>query len=185
MLKLDFSSYPNLITERLVLRQVRMNDANEIRQVRSDERVNEFLDRAPATNLDEAIFFIDRILRGILNHEWFYWAITIRGSDELIGTICLWNIDEANELAEIGYELKPAFQGRGIMQEAIASVINFGFNKVKLNIITAMPKMGNVKSIRLLLGNNFQLDSEHKFEPVKANEGLLLYYLKHPRLTGD
>jgi len=70
-----------------------------------------------------AIDFINRINAGIAKGDWVYWAITLLGNPKLVGTICLWNISKANYVAEVGYELHPDFQGKGIAQDALAKVI--------------------------------------------------------------
>ena len=179
MLNINFTPFPNLTTERLALRQLNIEDANELSLLRSDERVNEFIDRSPSTNIEEAKKFIEKINNGIAANESVYWAIALKDGPSLIGTICFWNISIKDDIAEIGYELKPEFQGKGIMQEAISKVIAFGFDEIKFKVITALPKEGNKKSIQLLLKNNFQLDANHKFVSKKEaeEEGLLVYYL--------
>src|SRR5437868_13096004 len=119
MLNLNFTPFPNLITERLFLRQLKIEDANEIFTLRSSDEVNRFLDRPKATTIDEARQFINKINDGINKNESVYWAITFKNDSKLIGTICYWNISKENDRAEIGYELQPRYQGKGIMQEAI------------------------------------------------------------------
>src|SRR4051794_34062033 len=89
--KINFTPFPNLTTEHLFLRQVKIDDENEIFLVRSDEKVARFLDRPKARNLDEARQFIHKISDGIAKNEWILWAITLKNQNELIGTICLWN----------------------------------------------------------------------------------------------
>src|ERR1700722_1400183 len=99
--------FPTLETERLVLRQLDASDENEIFRLRSDEKVNEFLDRPKANTLDDAKRFIEKIAKGINNNENLYWAITLKNEKKLIGTICLWSFSLEKNSAEIGYELLP------------------------------------------------------------------------------
>jgi ribosomal-protein-alanine N-acetyltransferase len=58
--------------------------------------------------------------------------------------------------AEIGYELLPDFQGKGIMQEAASKVIKFGVQYIGLNSIEAYTHSKNEKSTRLLEKLNFK-----------------------------
>ena len=58
-------------------------------------------------------------------------------------------------VAEIGYELMVDQQGKGIMQEAIKAVIEYGFKGMKLQTIVASPNQNNVKSINLLERSQF------------------------------
>ena len=52
MLNLNFTPFPNLTTERLALRHLNLNDANDISVLRSDSRVNEFIDRPGSTTIE-------------------------------------------------------------------------------------------------------------------------------------
>ena len=119
MLYLNFTPFPRLTTQRLLLRKLTIKDAKEIMILRSDEQVNKFLDRPKSGNITDAEKFIEKINNGIDNNQSIYWVITLTNSDALIGTICLWNISSESDNAEIGYELHPDFQGKGLMQEAI------------------------------------------------------------------
>ena len=54
MLTLNFSPFPILKTERLVLRGVNMQDENEIFFLRADESVNKYVDRPKPLSLTDA-----------------------------------------------------------------------------------------------------------------------------------
>ena len=179
MLHLNFTPFPAIITQRLILRKLKIKDAQEIMILRSDESVNKFIDRPKSIDLNEAKKFIEKIENGINNNQWIYWAITLKDDDTLIGTICLWNISIENDMSELGYELQPYFQGKGIMQEAITKVIEYGFNKMKLEIITAFTHAGNSRSTNLLLKNNFLLDKNYKYVEKEDAGELLVYYLRN------
>lgn len=162
MLEITFTPFPNLITQRLSLRKLELKDDYDILILRSDERVNRFLDRPKTTTIEEARQFILKINEGVENNESIYWTITLKNDDKLIGTICYWNILTEKDEAEIGYELHPDFQGKGIMQEALAKVIDYGFEKMKLKTITALPTINNSKSRQLLERNKFTIDTNAK-----------------------
>lgn len=57
MLTLNFTPFPLIATNRLVLRQLDKSDVNEIFFLRSDPGVMKFLDRAPANSTEEAFIF--------------------------------------------------------------------------------------------------------------------------------
>jgi [ribosomal protein S5]-alanine N-acetyltransferase len=178
MLHLNFTPFPVITTQRLVLRKLYVKDANEILILRSDKRVNEFIDRPPTINLNDAENFIKKIDEGIADNKSIYWAITLKDDDTLIGTICLWNISIEDNAAETGYELHPDFQGKGIMQEAILRVLDFGFDTMRLETITALSHPRNIKSIHVLLRNNFLSDKNYVHLSKEDAGDLLVYYLK-------
>jgi ribosomal-protein-alanine N-acetyltransferase len=168
----NFTPFPVLKTGRLTLRQLRSSDDNEIFSLRSNDIVNKYLDRKPGKSVDDAKNFIKTIIENIQSHDSIYWAITLNGTDKLIGTICLFNFSEDHSNVEIGYELLPDFQGKGIMQEAISIVIHFGFQHVGLSSIEAHTHTENQSSTRLLEKLNFKKDSA-------ADEDFTIFKLTH------
>lgn len=155
MLTASFNPFPVLSTERLMLRQVNKKDANEIFFLRSDERVLQFLGRTPAATVEEALLFIKSINQLENNNEGITWGIALKEGKELIGTICYWNIAKEHFRAELGYALHPHFQGKGIMQEALDQVLQYGFTTMKLHSIEAKVDPQNKPSIKLLEKNTF------------------------------
>jgi len=155
MNNINFSPFPNLFTDRLNLRQLKLEDDNEIYFLRTDEMVNKFIDRPKTVTKEEVRKFIDKINNGIENNEWIYWAITTKENDKLIGTICLWNISTEKDIAELGFELIPKYQGKGIMHEALVKIIEFGFTNIHLEKLKAYTNQLNIPSIKLLEKNKF------------------------------
>jgi ribosomal-protein-alanine N-acetyltransferase len=155
-----FSPFPELSTERLRLRQLTLGDEKEIFLLRSDAEVNRYLDRPRAETIEDAQQFIQTIRSGVQEDKWVYWAICLRTDAALIGSIGLWNISREHSKAEIGYELLPAWQGKGIMSEVLPSVLDFGFSRMKLRTIDAVLDPANTRSLKLLHTHGFtKLDS--------------------------
>ncbi len=176
----NLSQFLVLTTERLILKRLVLDDAPEILKLRSDERVNKYLDRPKTTTLNEAEDFINKIENSINKNESFYWAISLKDNIKLIGTICLWNIDNENATIEIGYELHPDYQGIGLMQEALLKVVEYAFQILKLKTIVAYPNAANERSVRLLEKNNFQRDPalEGEFYKNEPSAKEIIYSLK-------
>lgn len=157
-----FNPFPSLTTERLLLRKLKETDEEVIFLLRSDEKVNEYIIRTKLKNKDQAGIFITIILEGIIFNKWIYWAIRLKANPELIGTICLWNFSRDRTVAEIGYELRPDYQGKGIMNEAMKAVLHYGFQKLNLKKIEAYTHRFNYPSTRILEKNNFKRDNDRK-----------------------
>ncbi len=156
MLKTDFYPFPLLTTERLVLRELEPTDDKAILALRSNETVNRYLDREPTKDLIAAQQFITTVNNGIANAEGLYWGIASREDLHVIGTICLYNFDMENQSVEIGYELHPSWQGKGIMHEAMNAVIQFVFDKMHAQLINATVATENKASIQSLLRHGFK-----------------------------
>jgi ribosomal-protein-alanine N-acetyltransferase len=182
MLTLNFSPFPDLTTERLTLRKLTIEDAEDIYALRSDDRVNKFIDRPKAHSVDDARNFINQLRSRGSNSELLYWAIIHKRNSKLIGTIMYWNISEEENTSEIGFELHPDFQGQGLMQEALSRVIDFGFTKMNLRLIEAYPDENNEKSVSLLERNHFKQDSAFENAVVHKEEHLntIRYVLEDP-----
>lgn len=155
MNKIDL--FPNLITSKYSLRQLFLNDAEKIFSLRSDKNVNEFLNRKIAKTIDDARKFITEVNISISKNDSIYWAICYKDDPNLVGTICLWNISKEKNSADIGFELLPEYQGKGIMQEVLPIVIKYGFEKMKLKSIVGEVDPRNIKSIKLMEQNGFIL----------------------------
>ena len=111
-------------TERLFLRRLKQSDWEMISYLRSNKEVNEFVKRPSAESKEKALEFISKINRGIKDRGIYYWTITERKRDEMIGSICLWNFSKDLKMAEVGYDLSPKFQRKGIMNESLKSVLD-------------------------------------------------------------
>jgi ribosomal-protein-alanine N-acetyltransferase len=175
-MNINLSPFPKLTTERLVLRKLSDKDSDEIFFLRSNDQVNTYIDRDKAEIIQDAKDFIKKIENTLQNKTGVYWAITLNTNDRLIGSICYYNFDLENNIAEIGYELNPSYHGRGIMLETIKKVIDYGFDVMQLNAITALPRIDNESSIKLLKRTGFGMDADY----LNGDEGddYAVYVLK-------
>ncbi|WP_227699048.1 GNAT family N-acetyltransferase [Spirosoma radiotolerans] len=155
-----FTPFPILKTERLTLRQVGMNDEQEIVALRSDREVNKYLGRQPSNTIDEVRNFINQINENSLKNDSIYWAITVSNHPDLIGAIGLFGFSEKQGNCEIGYELLPAYQGQGIMQEAVRAVIDYAFATINVQAIEATLHPTNQRSIKLLEKFSFRASNQ-------------------------
>lgn len=155
MEELQFIPFPELETSRLILRQLTLTDDSRIFKLRSDKEVSKFVNRPLCKSLDEAQVFINKINRSIANNESLYWVLSLKPEKELIGTICLWNIQKEHSRAEIGFELLTEFRGNGFMHEAFAAVLDYGFQTMKLHSFEAVVNPANTASVKVLEKINF------------------------------
>lgn len=162
MEQITFSPFPNLTTERLTLRQLATEDDNDLFVLRSDEHVMKYIARPLYKNIEEAREKIVYLNNGIAKSEWIFWTITLKNDTKLIGTICLWNIIKEHYRAEVGFELHPNFQGKGLMQEALTAVLDYGFKDMGFHSIVGYVNPNNLSSIKLMERNNFVREAYFK-----------------------
>lgn len=166
---MGFKQLSEIKTKRLVLRKLNAEDLELIFELRSSEEVTKYIARPLYKDIEEGKLFLDKTINSINKNEVIVWTIRLKDSLIPIGTICLWNFSEDRKTAEVGYDMLPEYHNKGFMSEAIRSVINFGFNKLKLNTIEAYTSKHNLRSIRLLEKNHFVLQSERKDEEYPDN----------------
>lgn len=140
---------------RLELRQIELSDAPEIFVLRSNEEVLRYLDRPKAVDMEDAINHIDKLTDLFDKGEGISWAISEIGGTELIGTVCLWNLQPNTGIVELGYSLHPSHWDRGIATEAVNAVIEFAFGTMKAVLIEAFVHPKNLASIKLLENQGF------------------------------
>ena len=162
MLVPDFNPYPTLTTERLLLRRIELSDANDLFILRSDERMMKYIDRPRAKTKEDAEKLIQIFEDLLIKNEGINWGITLKDNSRLLGTICFWKLQLENERSEIGYMLHSDFHRKGIMQEAMTVVLNYGFNELKLHSVEANVNPENTASIKLLEKNNFVREAYFK-----------------------
>ncbi|WP_294321832.1 GNAT family N-acetyltransferase [uncultured Chryseobacterium sp.] len=164
-----------LETQRLVLKEINESHVEDILKIRSNKVISRFVRRNSPKNNYDALQFILTIKERTKNNQTCYWGISLKNQPDLIGTICLWNFSEDRKVAEVGYELLPEYHRKGIMSEALATVVNFAFQELNLGEIVAMTHQGNENSKNLLLKNHFVLEEERKDEGFPEN---LVFSLK-------
>jgi len=162
MLKLNFSPFPTIETERLVLREITRKDADDLLVLRTDVDAMKFIDRPRPKSIDDIHQLVKKIRDGIRNNTAIGWGMTLKTSPKVIGTIGFHRIDLENYRAEIGYMMMPSLWGKGLMSEAIEKVIEYGFDVIKLHSIEANVNPSNNNSIKIL--KKFKFNKEAYFK---------------------
>ncbi|MGL2964663.1 GNAT family N-acetyltransferase [Flavobacterium sp. RSB2_4_14] len=155
MLEINFHPFPNLETERLLLRRIDSNDVNEILVLRGNPEIMKYIPRPLAKTKQDAMEHIAMIEEKIVNNIGINWGITIKGNPKIIGLIGHYRIQPENHRAEIGYMILPEYNGKGITTEAIKVVVEYGFEQMHLHSIEAVIDPDNVASERVLQKNGF------------------------------
>ncbi|MEH1843236.1 MAG: GNAT family protein [Nostoc sp.] len=152
---LSLSSFPQLETERLLLRETTLQDAEAIFAVFSDPRVTQFHNLDTFTSIEEAIALIVRRAKRFERGIGIRWGIARKQDNVMIGSCGFtWNPQEQS--AEIGYELANTFWRQGIMTEAVHTILQFGFEKMGLRFVVAQVMLDNIASKKLLEKLGFQ-----------------------------
>lgn len=172
MLSLNFSPFPVLSTEHLILRPLVITDDEQLFLLRSDEEVNKYTGISKPVSIQDVQVFINKIIANVTNNEAILWAMSLKDDPTLIGTICFWNINNETATGEIGYTLLTAYWGKGNMHEAMQAAMKYGVDVMKLKTVEAYTHKDNIASKKLLEKNGFKLDPDKKAE---EDENLIVY----------
>jgi ribosomal-protein-alanine N-acetyltransferase len=162
MLTINFSPFPILETERLILRRVLPSDVKEMFELRSNPETMKYIPRPLLTNHEEALAHIQMMEDKIETNEGINWAITLKGDDTMLGVIGHYRIKPEHYRAEVGYMILPEFQGKGITTEAVQCVVDYGFNTMQLHSIEGVIDPENGASEKVLQKCGFVKEAHFK-----------------------
>ncbi len=144
--KEEFSDFPSLETERLILRKIIIEDAEDLLHYASNEEVTRLVTWNRHSTMSDSKHFI----KTFLPKYDVPWGIEHKESGKFIGTVHFVWWDAANHSAEIGYVLSQDYWGQGLITEAANAVISFGFEKMDLVRIQARCFLENKGSERVM-----------------------------------
>lgn len=145
-----YGNLPQLETERLILRKIRMDDAEDMYSYGSDPEVSKYVTWNQHQNISDSKAFIEFILNQYNNGNIAPWGIEYKDSGKLIGTIDFVAWNTTHKFAEIGYVIAREYWGKGITTEAATELIRFGFKKMDLVRIQAKCFVENIGSERVM-----------------------------------
>ncbi len=139
-----------LFTERLLLRDITIDDKQAIFNYRSDAEANKFQSWIPET-LEDVESFIERNNKEFNQPEsWYQILITDKETKAVIGDIGIHFFGDENLQVELGITLNKFFYGKGYASEALKSIIDFLFNDLNKHRIMASIDPDNGDSMKLM-----------------------------------
>lgn len=145
-------------TERLILRQWKLNDIDDMVEGLNNINVTKWLAGAPFPyTVKDAEEFINKTI----NNNLFYFAIVLKSENKVIGGTQLTNISVDNGTAGGGIWINEKYQGRGYGTEAFGARIKYAFEVLGLRRLENGYFKGNEKSHKM------QLKFGYKDEGIK------------------
>lgn len=145
-----FINLPTLETERLILRKLSLEDAEDMFAYSCNQEVYKYVAWEPHNTKSDSVKFIELALTYYANKKVIPWGIVYKENRKLIGTIDFSSWQPRHHIAEIGYVLSQDYWGKGIATEAANEVIQFGFNHMDLVRIQAKCFVENMNSARVM-----------------------------------
>jgi len=155
-------TFPIQTTPRLRLRLMREDDFPNLLRYVNHEAVFANILNFPEPYLEsDAQNRLEFVTQGFQRGERYVFAMASREDDGFIGEIGI-HLDKNHHRAEMGFWLGEPYWNRGLMREAVAAVLKFGFEEAKLHKIIATHYLSNPASGKVLLSNGMVKEAEMK-----------------------
>lgn len=161
-------------TERLIIRPLTINDAEDAFEWLSDPVVNRFMPYAPYENVGQVKEWISGI-KDEENHFGFELAATgkVIGSGDV-------EFDGENNAYHLGYNLNRAFWGKGYATEAAKALIQWAYNNAGARDFVTCHAVENTASKKVLQKCGFRFEENGQYSRFDGSETFdALYYSLH------
>jgi ribosomal-protein-alanine N-acetyltransferase len=134
-------------TERLILRQFKYSDDNDmLKNWISDTAIQSMISEPVYNTKEEVKTLLDKYISSYQNDNYYRWAITLKDTTECIGQIAIFLVDDKNHWCEIEYALGSTFQRKGYATEAVKAIMDFAFGEVNFHKMQVCHKEQNTAS---------------------------------------
>lgn len=155
-----------LETERLQLRKITTNDAQDFFELDSNPNVHKYLGKTPVNTIEESEEAIAAILGQYERYNLGRSAVILKDSGEFIGWSGLKYETTVRDYAyyDIGYRFKEQFWGKGYAKESAIASLKYGFENLGLPKICGGAEVDNIASNKILKGIGLQYVETFDFE---------------------
>lgn len=147
---------PTLLTLRLELRALVLNDHDDLFAIYGDPKVMQFTSDPTfpdGTYINQLFVSVERLFA---EQQALLWGVALRDTGRIVGTCELHSFEPDDRRAEIGCMLARAYWGRSLMREALTAVIEFGVGNLGLATLRADIDVPNAQSRALFQRLGFQ-----------------------------
>jgi len=171
-----FNSLPLLETERLILRPFRVDDAEDVFEYSSDPEITRYLVWNSHQSIEDSKTFITGVINDYINGNCAPWAISLKDSGKIIGSVGFLSVYAEHYWCEIGYILSAKYRNRGYMAESLRRLFEFAFFEAGFQRIEAITFTENIKSQNVLTKAGMRYEgtlrsrifAKEKFHDVKC-----------------
>lgn len=151
--------YYEIETERLLLRPLSINDIKTVHEYASDIENTRFMMYLPNETVEETQNFLLGVTKEWEKERPSFYEFAIVLKNIQIGAISLYF--EEKDSAEIGWILHRNYQKNGYATEAARAIVDFAFNTLHIEKITAHCDFRNVPSSRVMEKIGMKLESDN------------------------
>ncbi|MDO8509108.1 MAG: GNAT family protein [Nanoarchaeota archaeon] len=137
-------------TNRLILQRPSLKEAKDLAENGNEKSMPYFTWYIPYP-------FTENNAKKIIKEFWLDekkgnvgFSIRLKEENKVIGIIDIYSIKKEHKKAKIGYWIGKKYRGKGLASEAVRAVINYAFNNLKLDKLSADTLVDNEASNILL-----------------------------------
>ena len=149
-----------IITERLILRKITTEDADDFFQLDSNPDVMKYVGMKPLTKKEETLKMIENLINQYEKNGTARLAVIEKSSNRLIGwcgiKLLTEEVNGFKNIYELGYRFLPEFWGKGYATESALASLDLGFNQLNADKIYAYADVENQSSNHVLTKLGFE-----------------------------
>lgn len=167
-----------LETERLILRELKLEDAEEVyKNWTSDDDVSRYVRWCTHKNIEETKEYLKYEIKRCEEGNYYTWGITLKENSELIGAIAAFP-SEDNRI-ELGYNISQKHWNKGYTTEALKRVMDFLINDIGIKHFRCAHAVLNPASGRVMQKAGFKYAKNEMCEKFDGSSSFecKVYYL--------
>jgi RimJ/RimL family protein N-acetyltransferase len=159
-------------TERLLLREITLEDKEELFKLHSNPEVQRYTGEPVVESIQEMEKAIGTRINDYEKFGYGRWATVLKDGMQFVGWAGLAYLPEFDEI-DLGYRFLPKFWGLGIATEASHAILTYGFETLQLKKIIAIALKEHKASIRVMEKVGMEFD---KFAPYETGSEDAIWY---------
>lgn len=164
----------NIETERLILREMRIEDTGDLYRLDSNPIVHKYLGNKPISCMGKARRYIDYIIMQYEKYGIGRWATIEKSSGDFIGWSGLkMNFEEEMKghinYYDIGYRFMPEYWGKGYATESSIAARDYFFKHFPDQKLCGLAELGNGASCRVLEKIGLERKDDFYYEKEKVD----------------
>lgn len=162
-----------LETERLSLREINLQDVDDLFEMDADPQVHLYIENNPVQTREQIVEVVKMLQHQYAENGIARWAVVNKQTGECVG----WSglklfktpLNGHVNFYELGYRFKTKHWGKGYATETSRAIIDYGFDQLNLDVLYAITHPENEKSIHVLNKLGFQFIETFDYEGDLTN----------------
>ena len=171
---------PTLVGKRISLVELSLDFMEDMFEYSKMQEFYGYMELEPHRSIDDTKNYLAKLLNRINRWNSVYWAICLRKTDKMIGTIGVVDIDKTHKDAQIGYGISPKYWNLGLFKESLNLVIDYCRRSLGLETIRARTMAENIASIKGLMRLGFCQEShidKYYTKPDGSRQNAVIFYI--------